>query len=110
MEPVLVYVTCPEAAHALDLARRLVEEKLAACGNVLPGMRSVYRWQGAVHEAAEAVLVLKTRAALAERLTARVVELHPYQCPCVLVLPIVGGHAAYLAWLAESTEGLSSID
>lgn len=109
MDVVLCYVTCPGEAEALALARRLVEERLAACGNVLPGMRSVYRWQGAVHEAGEAVLILKTRAALAEPLTARVVALHPYECPCILVLPIAGGHAAYLAWVMESAGDVSTL-
>ena len=103
MDVVFCYVTCPSAEEALSLARHLVDERLAACGNVLPGMRSVYRWQGEVQEADEAVLVLKTRAALAERLTRRVVELHGYECPCVAVLPVAGGHAAYLDWIVAET-------
>ncbi len=102
---VFCYVTCPERAGALAIARALVEERLAACGNVVPGMRSIYRWEGAVHEADEAVLVLKTRADLAPRVAARVRELHPYDVPCVAVLPIAGGDPAYLAWIAAESSG-----
>lgn len=103
MTVVFCYVTCPSVEEALALARRLVEERLVACGNVLPGMRSVYRWQGEVQEADEAVLVLKTRAELAEQVTQRVVALHGYDCPCVAVLPVAGGNPAYLDWIAEET-------
>ena len=103
METVFCYVTCPSREEALALARRLVEERLAACGNVLDGMASVYRWESAVHEAAEAVLIVKTRAELVERVTARVRELHPYTCPCVAALPVVGGNPDYLAWIGGMT-------
>ncbi len=104
-EVVFCYVTHPEAEGAVALARALVEEGLAACGNVLPAMRSVYRWQGAVREAGEAVLVVKTRAGLAGRVAARVRELHPYECPCVAVLPVTGGDPEYLAWIAAGSPG-----
>lgn len=103
MQAVFCYVTCPDRALAEDLARRLVEERLAACGNVLDGMRSVYRWEGKVEEASEAVLIVKTRAELVERVTARVRELHPYACPCVAALPVTGGNPDYLAWIAAET-------
>ncbi len=106
MAAVFCYVTCPERAGALAIARALVEEGLAAAGNVLGGARSVYRWQGAVHEADEAVLVVKTRAALADRVVARVRELHPYACPAVAVLPVAGGDPDYLAWIEACGSGL----
>jgi periplasmic divalent cation tolerance protein len=84
------------------LARRLVEERLCACVNVLPGVRSVFRWQGAVDVADEHLLVLKTTAAGAARLRARVLELHPYEVPEVLELPVAGGSEPYLRWLTGS--------
>lgn len=96
----IVLVTTPSAEQAAALARSLVEEGLAACGNVLPGVRSIYRWQGAVCDEPEALLVLKTQRAAFEALRARVVALHPYECPEVIALPIEAGHAPYLAWIA----------
>ncbi len=101
--PILVYVTCPEAGTAERIGTTLVEERLAACVNILPAMRAVYRWQGAVERSDEAVLLIKTLAGRAAAVGARVRELHPYQEPCVLELPITGGSPAYLAWLAEGS-------
>ena len=95
----VVLMTAPDAACAERLARALVEERLAACVNVVPGVRSFYRWQGAVEDAAELLLVAKTRADRAEALAARVKELHPYGLPEVLTLPAAGGSAAYLDWV-----------
>ena len=95
----VVLMTAPDAACAERLARALVEERLAACVNVVPGVRSFYRWQGAVEDAAELLLVAKTRADRAEALAARVKELHPYELPEVLTLPAAGGSAAYLDWV-----------
>ena len=101
-ETIVVLVTCPTGDKAAELARALVEEELAACGNVLPGVRSIYRWEGRVQDEPEALLVLKTRAPLFEALRARVVALHPSQCPEVLRLDVAGGHAPYLEWIAAS--------
>jgi periplasmic divalent cation tolerance protein len=84
------------------LARQVVDEGLAACVNIVPGVRSVFRWQGAVDVADEQLLVVKTTAAVAARLSARLVELHPYDVPEVLVLPVLGGLPSYLAWVVES--------
>jgi periplasmic divalent cation tolerance protein len=98
----VVLVTAPDGAAAARIARALVEERLAACGNVVPGLRSIYRWEGKVEEAAEVLLVLKTESALFERVRARIVELHPYDCPEVLQLDVAAGHAPYLEWLAGS--------
>jgi periplasmic divalent cation tolerance protein len=100
---VLVYVTCPGQPGALRLGRALVEERLAACANAIPGMRSLYWWQGRVDEARESVLVLKTRGPLLPRLCRRVRQLHPYELPCIIALPLVGGDPDYLAWLADET-------
>ncbi|MCC6213563.1 MAG: divalent-cation tolerance protein CutA [Polyangiaceae bacterium] len=99
----IVYVTHESEEQALALGRQLVEERLAACVNVLPGMRSCYRWEGAIEEGREAVLLVKTREDLADAVVRRVAELHGYSVPCALVLPIEGGHAPYLEWLARET-------
>lgn len=102
IESVVVFVTAPQG-EASGLARALVEQRLAACVNILPVVRSVYTWQGELCEEDEALLVIKTRAALLEDLRARVVALHSYDVPEVIALPITGGHAPYLSWLAENT-------
>lgn len=96
----LVLVTCPTADLAASLARTLVEEDLAACGNVVPGLRSIYRWQGRVEDEPEVLLILKSTRERFERLRARVVALHPYEVPEVLALSVEAGHAPYLAWVA----------
>lgn len=102
-DALVVLVTAPSPEKAAELARALVEERLAACGNVVPGLRSIYRWQGAVQEETEALLLLKTTRARLDALRARVVALHPYEVPEVLALPVEAGHAPYLAWIADST-------
>jgi periplasmic divalent cation tolerance protein len=91
----------------MPLARSLVEEGLAACVNVLPPMQSVYRWQGNVEEATERQLVIKTTVERAKALEKRLLELHPYEVPEIVFVPVSGGSTAYLAWLAASvaTEG-----
>jgi periplasmic divalent cation tolerance protein len=93
----------PSREVALALGRPVVEERLAACANVLGGMTSVYWWQGKLEEASEAALILKTRGELIELLTARLRDLHPYECPGVVALPIAAGNPAYLAWIAAET-------
>lgn len=98
----VVLVAAPDADTARALARTLVEERLAACGNVIPGVVSVYRWQGAVQEQGEALLVLKTSREAVERLSARVAELHPYEVPEVLALDVDYGNRPYLEWLGDS--------
>ena len=101
-DAVVVLVTAPSAEKAAELARTLVEEQLAACGNVLPGLRSIYRWEGKIHDEPEALLILKTRACLFEALRERVVALHPYQVPEVLRLDVAAGHLPYLEWIGAS--------
>ena len=99
----LVYITAGSAEEAATIGRALVEEKLAACVNILPGMRSIYRWQGAIETADEVVLIAKTRAPLVTVLVARVRQLHSYDVPCAVSLPILDGNPDYLQWLAEET-------
>ena len=106
MRACLCYVTCGSREEALTIGRAVVEERLAAAANVLGETVSIYPWEGRVHEKPEAALVLKTRADLAPRLVARVVALHGYDCPSVVVLPVVDGNPAYLDWIgAETLDG-----
>lgn len=101
-DAILVLVTAPSAEKAAELARTLVEEQLAVCGNVVPGLRSIYRWEGKVHDEAEALLLLKTQGALFDALRQRILELHPYQVPEVLRLGIEAGHQPYLDWIRDN--------
>jgi periplasmic divalent cation tolerance protein len=94
-----VLTTAPNAEVGGVIARALVEERLAACVNVIPGVRSIYRWKDEVQDDPEVVLIIKTRADRCEALAARIKDLHPYDVPEVLVLPAVGGSARYLAWI-----------
>lgn len=99
---IVVYVTCPED-HAAKLGGSLVEGRLAACVNIVPTVRSLYTWKGEVCDDAESLLVIKTRASLFELLREKVVDLHPYDVPEVIALPITAGHPSYLRWVEEST-------
>jgi periplasmic divalent cation tolerance protein len=104
-EFIFLYSTFGSAAEAERAAETLVRERLAACVNIHPGMRSVYEWKGAVEKAEEAAVFIKTRAALKEKAMARLRELHPYEVPAMLVLPIMGGNEDYLDWARAQTEG-----
>ncbi|HEX9050084.1 MAG TPA: divalent-cation tolerance protein CutA [Anaeromyxobacter sp.] len=102
-DALVVLVTTPSPERAAEIARTLVEERLAACGNVVPGLRSIYRWEGKVQDDAEALLLLKTTRARFDALRDRVLALHPYEVPEVIALPVEAGSAAYLAWIAGET-------
>jgi periplasmic divalent cation tolerance protein len=102
-ELISIYLTAPSRDLAERIARTLVEEKLAACVNIIPGMRAIYRWKGKVEAANEVVLFAKTRAALFDRLEKRVKELHSYEVPCIVALPIEAGHQPYLDWIEHET-------
>jgi periplasmic divalent cation tolerance protein len=95
-------VTAPDARSAESMARALVEERLAACVNVIPGLVSVYRWEGEVQRDQEALMILKTTESRMAALRERVIQLHPYEVPEVLVLNVVDGHEAYLGWVREA--------
>lgn len=99
---VVVLVTCPTPAVGRRLARELVRSRLAACVNVLPGVESVFRWQGKVDRSREALLVIKTTRARFAALRRRVLSLHPYDLPEVIALPVAAGHSPYLRWIASS--------
>jgi len=99
----LIYVTTAGPEEARAIGRAVVEARLAACANILDPMASLYWWEGAVQEGRETVLILKTRAELADAVTAKIRELHSYSCPCVVALPVAGGNPAFLEWIAAET-------
>ncbi len=99
----LVYMTTEAVEDAERIGRALVGERLAACVNIVGGMRSMYWWDGAVQEAGETILIAKTRTSLVGRLTDRVRELHDYDCPCIVSLAIDGGNPAFLDWVDAET-------
>lgn len=103
MEPLLIITNCPDEEVANAIALALVEEKLAACVNLLPRVQSVYRWQGAVESASEIPLLIKTTAACYPALETRIRDLHPYEVPEIIAVPITHGLPAYLNWLAGET-------
>lgn len=98
----VVLVTAPSQDVAETLVRRVVEERLAACGNIVPRVVSIYRWEGAVQRAEESLIVFKTPASAAARLMARVRELHPYDVPEVVILPVADVLPAYARWVLSS--------
>jgi periplasmic divalent cation tolerance protein len=97
----VVLVTAPDAEVGARLARVVVEERLAACVNLVPGIRSIYRWAGAIQEDDEVLLVIKTREDRVAALSRRVHELHPYELPELIAVGVLGGSERYLEWLRE---------
>lgn len=102
-DTLLVFTNLPDTAAAVRLARELVERRLAACVNVLNGCTSIYRWRGAVEQADEVPVLLKTRAARYAEVEAAIRELHPYEIPEVVAVPVGRGLPEYLEWVAEET-------
>ena len=100
-----VYMTCGSLDEAKKLGQILLEKNLAACVNILDGMRSLYRWEGAVQEDQETVLIAKTRHELMDELTETIKSNHSYECPCIIELPIDGGNPEFLQWIVSETKG-----
>ena len=101
-QAMVVLSTAPDEAVGARIASALVERRLAACVNIVEGVRSLYWWEGKVRDDAEVLLICKTDDAHVTELTAALEELHPYDCPEVVALPVTGGSAAYLSWIGES--------
>jgi len=101
---VFVYTTYPSTVEAEQVGRALIERNLAACVNILPGMISYYRWEGSIERGEETVMIIKTRASQAERVSTVVKEMHSYSMPAILVIPIESVDQAYLGWLLAETE------
>lgn len=108
MQPVFLYITADTPEEAAAIGRSLVEERLAACVNILGGITSFYWWEGEVQQGAETALIAKTRADLTDAITARIKQLHGYTCPCVVALPIQGGNQDFIDWIAAETAGSGS--
>jgi periplasmic divalent cation tolerance protein len=102
-QALVVYCTCPDQAVAERIAEAVVSERLAACVNLIPGLASIYRWEGQIQHDAELLLIIKTRRLVYLQLEARIIELHPYQIPEIIALPVQAGSAAYLDWIATNT-------
>ena len=99
-----VYVTVPSEDEARRIAHAVVTDRLAACANIYPAVRSVYHWQGKLEEAQEVSLILKTRASLYPALETRVKELHSYQTPCITAMPVTHIQADYMQWILDETK------
>ena len=99
MKTKLIYVTTASSDEAVRIAEAVVTERLAACANILDGVTSIFHWEGKLCRENEAVLILKTTEEKTDALTARIKELHSYECPCIVVLPIEGGNPAFLEWI-----------
>jgi periplasmic divalent cation tolerance protein len=102
-EYIVVLITASNEEEAAKIARALVAGRLAACVNIIRGLRSLYRWQGKIEDEDEVLMVAKTRRELFEGLQKKVIELHSYSVPEIIALPIVGGSEEYLKWLSEET-------
>ncbi|MGE0651231.1 MAG: divalent-cation tolerance protein CutA [Alphaproteobacteria bacterium] len=104
---VVLYITTASADDAARIGRALVEERLCACANVIAPVRSFYRWEGRIQDDREAVLIAKTDAGKVEAATVRIKSLHSYELPCIVALPVSGGNADFLEWVARETGSAS---
>jgi len=102
-ELIFIYVTCPDLKTAEHIAEILIQKKLVACGNILPEMKSLYRWKGRMQADNEAVLILKTRKSLFKKSEKAILRLHPYDCPCIVALPIAQVNTKYAKWIFGET-------
>lgn len=103
----VVFVTVPNEEVALTISKQLVEERLVACVNIVPGLRSVYRWQGQIEDEQEHLLICKTSEERLDAMIPRVAEIHPYTVPEVIALSVAEGHSPYLDWVLAQTSVLS---
>ena len=99
-----VYITASSIEEAEIIGRNLVSRKLAACVNIIEGMKSIYHWEGKIETGSEVVLIAKTKAALVDELTENVKALHSYKCPCIVSLEVVGGNRDFLKWVVDETK------
>ena len=106
---IVVFISAPNEDEAANLARTLVEERLCACVNIMPKLRSIYRWEGEICDEPEVMMIAKTSAAMAEALVKRAGELHSYDVPEIICLPIVTGSSEYLEWIEASLKMPSKI-
>ena len=107
MDCKLVYITVANLDEAQKIGRELLHARLAACINIIDKVHSLYHWQGRLCEDKEVILIVKTQASLLSRLKTTVLGLHSYDCPCILVIPIEGGHIPFIEWVQRSTRSTS---
>lgn len=103
MKTLLVYITAPDPGTARTLANALVNERLCACANIIDGMQSVYWWRDSLESATESIVLCKTTETAYPALEARARELHPYDTPCIVALPLEKGWPPFMRWIAEET-------
>lgn len=103
-EEIVIFITAPSEEEAARIARALVESRLAACVNIINKIRSIYSWQGEIEDDAEVLMIVKTQRKLFDALSAKVRELHSYDVPEIISLPITNGSEDYLNWIKQSTE------
>ena len=103
-EYITVFITAPNEEEAAKISHTIVEERLAACVNIIGSVRSIYRWQGRVEDESEVLMIVKTKTTLFDRLQGRVKELHSYEVPEIIGLPVIEGSKQYLDWLSQETE------
>jgi periplasmic divalent cation tolerance protein len=103
VKPLFIYMTTKDRKEARRIGKTLVEEKLAACVNILDGMNSFYFWEGKLCDEQEAVLIAKTMDSLLPRFVRRAKQLHSYRVPCIVAIPIIGGNRKFLSWMARET-------
>lgn len=101
-DPILILVTAASKEEANFIGKNMVEERLVACVNIVPGVRSLYVWKGKLYDEGEVLLIMKSRQGLFDKIKDRVIELHSYEVPEVIALPVVGGSEDYLKWMEES--------
>ena len=106
----LVYMTAGSMDKAANIGKALVQKRLAACVNVIDGMRSFYEWDGTLQEDREVVMIVKTRSSRVAEMTEAVKALHSYECPCIVELSVSGGNRAFLDWIGKQVDSLSSED
>jgi len=99
----MIYTTTPTETEARQIGRSLVEERSVACVNIVPKMRSIYRWKGVLEEADEFIMIAKTTMDRVEEIKSTILELHSYELPCLVVLPVVSGLERYLQWIVDET-------
>src|SRR4051812_33650845 len=107
MSAIFVYITASTDTLAQKIAKAVVSERLAACANVIPGMKSLYRWEGKIEQRDEVVLILKTQEKLFSAVEARVKALHNDEAPCIVALPVAAGNANFLQWIKTETTQLA---
>ena len=103
-DTLMIYCTCPDSAAAQSIATHLVERGLAGCVNQLPGVASVYKWEGELQTGTEVLLLIKTVASRYAELEAELVQIHPYELPEIIAVPITAGHQPYLDWIKDCTQ------